>query len=178
MSDASRDVDVEQFAREHLVTLYRIAVRLTGSASDAEDLVQQVFVVAHSKLHQLRDPARALAWLVRILRRERIRLGQQKQIAGREVVSLDSVPEPFAPDDETDDPFEPERVLRELARMPEEFREPLVLFYFEELKYRDIAEALECPIGTVMSRLARGKIELRRRLGLEIGQPAALPATR
>ena len=177
MPDASRDLDVEQLAREHLATLYRIAVRLTGSANDAEDLVQQTFLVAQRKLHQLREPARALAWLVRILRRVRSRLGQRNQVAGHEALPLDSVPEPAAPAEDNHDPFEPERVLHELAHMPVEFREPLILFYFEELKYRDIAEALECPIGTVMSRLARGKAELRRRLGVELVH-VEQPATR
>ena len=47
------------------------------------------------------------------------------------------------------------------------YREPIVLFYFEEFRYREIAEILDCPIGTVMSRLARAKAQLRQRLGLE-----------
>src|SRR5262245_41166120 len=59
---------IEQLIREHHVDAYRYAYRLTGDHADAEDLVQQTFLVAHQKLHQLREPGRARAWLFSVLR--------------------------------------------------------------------------------------------------------------
>ena len=79
-------------------------------------------------------------------------------------IDLDSVPEVA----ETTDPsteIDGEQLQNLLNQMPEEFRSAVVLFYYESCSYREIAERLEIPIGTVMSRLARGKAWLRRRLG-------------
>ena len=67
----------------------------------------------------------------------------------------------------TPEPFDRDRLLALLDRMPDDFREPLLLFYFEDFKYREIADILGVPIGTVMSRLARGKAYLRERFVLE-----------
>jgi RNA polymerase sigma-70 factor (ECF subfamily) len=149
---------IGDFVRLHSDRLYRIAYRLTGKADVAEDLVQEAFLDAHRNLHQLRSNDSALAWLVSILRRRRVKW--LKGAARLPTVSLEAVdvaadvPDPPAVVDQ-------EELSLALERLPDEFREPLILFYFEDLKYREIAEALETPIGTVMSRLARGKAMLR-----------------
>jgi RNA polymerase sigma-70 factor (ECF subfamily) len=81
-------------------------------------------------------------------------------------MALDALPEPS---DSIDEPleFDSEKLQLALNELPEEFRFPLVLFYFQELSYQEIAAQLDVPLGTVMSRLSRGKQHLRRRLSVE-----------
>lgn len=146
----------------HYQALYRYAYRLSGSAFEAEDLTQETFCQAQTKLSQLRDWDRARSWLFCILRNAYLRrLRKQKQ---EKCVSLDllgevpeRVPLPLAE-------IDPVNLQLALNELPEEFRTPIILFYFEEFSYRDIAEQLELPMGTVMSRLARAKAHLRVRL--------------
>jgi len=153
---------VEKLVDAHYESLYRYAYRLSGAAADAEDLTQETFCKAHSHLGQLRDPGRAKPWLFSILRN--VYLHRIRDDRMRRFVSLDSigeVPEPLP------DPLpavEPERLQAALDDLPEGFRTPLILFYFEEFSYREIAEQMELPLGTVMSRLARAKTYLRDRL--------------
>jgi RNA polymerase sigma-70 factor (ECF subfamily) len=153
---------VQQLVDEHYEGLYRYAYRLSGSASDADDLTQEAFCKAQLQLAQLRDPKRAKAWLFSILRNGYLhRARSQRQ---HRLVSLDAVgdlPEPLP------DPLpevEPERLQQALDELPEAFRTPVILYYFEDFSYRDIAEQMDLPIGTVMSRLARAKGHLRARL--------------
>jgi RNA polymerase sigma-70 factor (ECF subfamily) len=152
---------IDSLAERYGAVLYRIACRMTGAASDAEDLVQETFLEAHRLHAQLRDPATALAWLLSILRTKRNRwYGARRR---RKEVSLESV-ETATPGAPVPAEWSREAALEVLESLPEEFRDPLLLFYFEELKYRDIAAALDVPLGTVMSRLARGKAYLREQL--------------
>lgn len=157
---------VSMTARElvelHLDSLYRYACRLTGSDVDAEDLVQETFLIASEKIDQLRDSDRAFAWLVKILRGCRSRQHRRKLPTSAVSVEELAVTEPGRPAEI--DEIDPERVLAVLDSLPDEYREPLLLYYFEELRYRDIADVLGLPLGTVMSRLARAKAYLRERL--------------
>ena len=153
---------VQELVELHYVPLYRYAFRLTGSASDAEDLTQDAFCQAQLKLTQLRDAARAKAWLFSILRNtflHRIRDAQRQQ-----TVSLDSVGEVPERLTEPLPEIDPQRLQQVLNELPEDFRTPLILFYFEDFSYRDIADQMDLPIGTVMSRLSRAKAHLRARL--------------
>jgi len=146
---------------EYYVRLYRFAYRLSGSAVDAEDLTQQTFLSAQTNLHQLRELEHVKAWLFTILRNTFLKGRRlEKQT---DVVSLEHAPEPSENLDESAELrlAELQAVLDEL---PDEFREPLILFYFQEFSYKEIAELLDVPLGTVMSRLARGKKHLRARL--------------
>jgi RNA polymerase sigma-70 factor, ECF subfamily len=153
---------VQKLVDEHYLSLYRYAYRLSGSAADAEDLTQEAYCKAQQQLGQLRDPERARAWLFSILRNaylHRVRADKHERL-----VSLDSVgdvPEP-APAELPE--VEPERLQQSLNELPEVFRTPIILYYFEDFSYRDIAEQMDLPIGTVMSRLARAKAHLRNRL--------------
>jgi RNA polymerase sigma-70 factor (ECF subfamily) len=164
---------VEKLVEEHYASLYRYAYRLSGSAADAEDLTQDAFCQAQRKLGQLRDWDRAKAWLFSILRNAYLhRLRAHKR---DHEVSLDGVgdlpqrlPEPLPEVD-------PPRLQQALNELPEAFRTPIVLYYFEEFSYRAIAEQMELPLGTVMSRLARAKAHLRSRL---LGPAADAPANR
>jgi len=162
MGTPSRQRTVEQLVEEHYAVLYRYAYRLTGLANDAEDLTQETFLKAQAHLEQLRDPARAKPWLFSILRNaylHRIRSDRQERR-----VALDEIGDLAEPPPEPLPPVEPERLQEVLNELPEVFRTPIVLYYFKDFSYRDIAEAMDLPIGTVMSRLARAKSHLRCRL--------------
>src|SRR5436190_1543677 len=153
---------VQQLVDSHYESLYRYAYRLSGSAADAEDLAQETFCKAQLQLHQLREPSRAKAWLFTILRNaflHRVRTEQSHRLLPMEAIGdlAEPPPEPRAV-------VEPEELQKALNDLPEPFRTPLILFYFEEFSYRDIADQMDLPIGTVMSRLARAKAHLRARL--------------
>jgi RNA polymerase sigma-70 factor (ECF subfamily) len=156
--------NVQRLVDEYYAALYRYAYRLTGSAADADDLTQEAFCKAQLNLGQLRDLTRSRPWLFSILRNaylHRIRAERQARWVSLEVAA--DVPEPVTESDATLD-IDPERLQQALAELPEGFRTPVILFYFEDFSYRDIAEQMELPIGTVMSRLARAKTHLRARL--------------
>lgn len=146
----------------HYEGLYRYAYRLTGSAADAEDLTQETFQKAFDRHDQLREPDRIRSWLYRILRNEYLhRLRDEKR---KRVVPLETVGD--LPERDADPPPEvdPARLQQALDELDEGYRTPLILYYFEEFSYRDIAEQMDLPIGTVMSRLARAKAYLRSKL--------------
>ena len=149
---------------EYYVRLYRFAYRLSGSAADAEDLTQQTFLTAQTSLHQLREPEHAKAWMFAILRNTYLKGRRRAKQA--EIVSLENSPEPSETSDEAAD-LRMEELQAVLDDLPDEFREPLILFYFQEFSYKEIADLLDVPLGTVMSRLARGKKHLRSRLASE-----------
>jgi RNA polymerase sigma factor (sigma-70 family) len=140
--------------------LYRYAYRLTGSQADAEDLTQQAFLTAQAKWNQLRDETKAKSWLFTITRNLYLKeLRATACVSSSTLDELASIPPP--------DPgaeFDLEQLQEALNDLPEEFRSPVILFYFEEFSYREIAEQMGVPMGTVMSRLARAKAYLRQRL--------------
>lgn len=167
MRNAGRHAAIQQMVDDHYAMLYRYAYRLSGSADQAADLTQEAFCKAQAQYAQLRDPTRAKAWLFSILRHaylHQVRLDQTRRL-----VSLDAIgaQHAFADDPGDDDSLpdiDPARLQAALNDLDEPFRTPLILFYFEEFSYRDIAEEMQLPIGTVMSRLARAKAYLRDRL--------------
>ncbi len=154
---------IASLVEEHYTGLYRYAYRLSGTAADAEDLTQEAFCKAQTQLSQLRDPDRAKPWLYSILRNAYLYRARSER-AHRQV-SLDAVSEVPASSPEELPDIAPERLQAALADLPEGFRTPVILFYFDDMSYRDIAEQMNLPIGTVMSRLARAKAHLRDRLG-------------
>lgn len=153
---------VRELIDSHYESLYRYAYRLSGTAADAEDLVQETFGKAITRLHQLRQPDHARQWLFRILRNEY--LHRVRDDRKRRAVPLDSVAEVAAAVPDAVPTVDSNDLQAALNDLDESFRTPLILFYFEEFSYRDIAEQLDLPIGTVMSRLARAKAYLRERL--------------
>jgi RNA polymerase sigma-70 factor, ECF subfamily len=153
---------VQRLVDDHYLALYRYAYRLSGSAADADDLTQDAFCKAQANYAQLREPSRAKAWLFSILRNaylHRVRADKQQRCVALEDVG--DVPEPLP---EPLPEIDPQRLQLALNDLPEVFRTPVILFYFEEFSYRDIAEQMDLPLGTVMSRLARAKAFLRGRL--------------
>jgi RNA polymerase sigma-70 factor, ECF subfamily len=168
MDDSRSAVTLTDLARLHYTLVYRYAFRLCGSAEEAEDLTQQAFLTAHRRFDQLRDLSSAKAWLCAILRNTFLTRVASKR--GPRTISLSGMGEP-ADELHRDALLDPDELQRILNELPEEFRTPLILFYFEEFTYREIAKRMEVPIGTVMSRLARAKSYLRQRLAAS--QPAA-----
>jgi RNA polymerase sigma-70 factor (ECF subfamily) len=153
---------IQRLVEEYYVPLYRYAYRLSGSPADAEDLTQETFCKAQLNFRQLRDAARAKSWLFSILRNaylHRARAERQQPCISLECVG--DVAEPLPP--QLPD-IDPERLQQVLNDLPEAFRTPIILYYFEDFGYREIAEQMDLPIGTVMSRLARAKAFLRTRL--------------
>jgi len=153
---------IQRLVEDYYVPLYRYAYRLSGSQADAEDLTQEAFCKAQLNFGQLRDPSRAKPWLFSILRNaylHRARAERQQPCVSLECVG--DLAEPLPP--QLPD-IDPERLQQALNDLPEAFRTPIVLYYFEDFGYRDIAEQMDLPIGTVMSRLARAKAFLRVRL--------------
>jgi RNA polymerase sigma-70 factor (ECF subfamily) len=175
------DLSLPALIRDHAPALYRYAFRLAGQASDAEDLVQQTFLIAQQKLHQLRASERAGAWLFAVLRSCFLKSRRKAQpqtlpTAGDDALPLDELVEQPA-GDATDAWLDREALQLALSELPDEFRLIVLMFYFEELSYKEIAEQLEIPIGTVMSRLSRGKAHLRKRLEPTPEPPPSEPKT-
>lgn len=155
-------IDANALIDDHYQSLYRYAYRLSGSATDADDLVQETFGKALARLSSLREASHAKAWLYRILRNAYLhRVRDEKRSRYVPGENLDGLAAPLPAEPPSIDPATLQKALDELD---ESFRTPLILFYFEEFSYRDIAEQMDLPIGTVMSRLARAKAYLRARL--------------
>ncbi len=157
---------IEDLIQRHSALLYRYAYRLSGSAIDAEDLTQQAFCIAQQKLHQLRTVASAKSWLCTILRREYLRSRRHLVKSS----SLSRVQEPEQP--EAGSLVDEEALQQALNQLPEEYRTAVILFYFQELSYQEIADALQVPVGTVMSRLSRGRSLLKSQLQVGERSPA------
>jgi RNA polymerase sigma-70 factor (ECF subfamily) len=147
----------------HYQPLFRYAFRLSGSSADAEDLTQETFGKVVSRLTQLRDTERAKPWLFRILRNEYLR--RIRDDKRHKLVPLDSIGDLSTQTVVETSDIDPAALQAALNELDETFRTPLILFYFEDFSYRDIAEQMDLPIGTVMSRLARAKTYLRTKLG-------------
>ncbi len=141
--------------------LYRFALSLARNQADAGDLVQQTFYIWATKGHALREAAKAKTWLFTTLYREFLR-GRRRDARS---TSLEDLPpggsELAAEEVDRVARLDAGIVLAALQEVDEVFRAPLTLFYLEELSYAEIAATLEVPIGTVMSRLSRGKAQLR-----------------
>jgi RNA polymerase sigma-70 factor (ECF subfamily) len=153
---------VERLVNDHYMALYRYAYRLSGSAADADDLTQEAFCKAQACWSQLRDESRAKPWLFQILRNAFLHKRRKEQ--NHPCISLEGIDELPGRLPEPLPPVDPEELQSALNALPEVFRTPIILYYFEDFSYRDIAEHMDLPLGTVMSRLARAKIYLRNRL--------------
>ena len=154
--------EIAQLVAEHHQAVYGYAYRLTGSAADAEDLTQQVFLQAQQKLEQLRSRDAARSWLFTILRHFFLKECEKRQpvAAGNLRIEIDHLPAATA----EVPPVDRAELQAALDELPVHYRVVVTMFYYEDCSYREIAERLELPIGTVMSRLARAKEHLRARL--------------
>lgn len=168
-------MEIAQLVAEHHQAVYRYAYRLSGSVADAEDLSQQVFLAAQQKLDQLHSPEKARNWLFAVLRNEFLKGRRRIQRLGSPDPKLSVTCIPAATPGDED--IDRERLQQAISSLSAEYRAVLLMFYFEDLSYREIAEQLDMPIGTVMSRLARAKQSLRRTLfKSEEQEPGTRPA--
>ncbi len=153
----------EQFERlvsEHYEPLFRFALSLTRTESDAGDLTQQTFYVWATKGHQLRDPAKVKTWLYTTLHRAFLQ-GRRKQ-SRLPLQELDEAIEQLpAVAPVLADRVDALRVLPALAQLDEIYQAAVALFYLDDYPYKDIAAILDVPVGTVKSRIARGVAQLR-----------------
>ncbi len=157
------ELDYERIVAAHHEQLYRFAFSLAGNPDDAAELTQETYVRLLTKGGQLRDRTKVKTWLFTTL--YRIFLGwkrRENRFPHVEIYAVEDELPPLTPEmaDEVDSSLAMETALD----LEEHFRAPLVLYYLQCLTYREIAEVLELPIGTVMSRLSRGKDLLRQRL--------------
>jgi len=144
--------------------LYRFALSLTHNEGEASDMTQQAFSMWAGRGYQLRDGTKAKTWLFTTLHREFLQARRQQRRFPH--YPLDEVSDELPgilP--ATDDRLDASSVLQALARLAEPYQAPLALFYLGEHSYKEIAEILQVPIGTVQSRIARGKTQLHRMLG-------------
>lgn len=154
--------DFKQLIADHYAGLFRFAQSLCRRQGTAEDLVQQTFLQWARKGHTLRDVGSAKTWLYTTLYREWLSIARREQKHEHVEFEPDLHGATSGPDEEPlVDSF---RLQRALDDLDDHYRAPLVLFYLRELSYKDIAETLGLPIGTVMSRLSRAKDALRKLL--------------
>ena len=152
--------DFQQLVSDHYEPLYRFAFSLAGRESEASDLTQQTFFLWAAKGHQLRDRSKAKSWLFTTLHREF--LGARRRdlrFPHHEIESVERELPSVTPTLVNE--LDSATVLEALLSVDEVYRAPLMLFYLEEHSYLEIAHVLEVPVGTVMSRLSRGKAQLR-----------------
>jgi RNA polymerase sigma-70 factor, ECF subfamily len=154
--------DFQQLVDQQYAPLFRFALSLAKSETEAADLTQQTFFLWATKGHQLRERSKAKSWLFTTLYREF--LGRRRREVRFPEVELDDLHEEAMSILPNVNSFDSASVLEALREVEELFRAPLTLFYLEQFSYREIADVLEVPIGTVMSRLSRGKALLRQRL--------------
>lgn len=164
----------KQFLKDvypHLNFVFSVAFRLSGNHYDAEDLAQETFTIAFQKLHQLREPDKCRYWLLTILRNLYRRGGEKQRPELLKVaedddycIILERLVAEGDPEKQLLDKTAAQEVQLILLGLPEKYKTPLVLFYGEEWSYLEIAEGLDLPIGTVMSRLGRGRELMKRKL--------------
>jgi RNA polymerase sigma-70 factor, ECF subfamily len=170
-ADAEKRASFEREALVHLDSLYRVALRLTGNAAEADDLVQETMLKAYRAWHQFERGTNAKGWLLTILRHAFIN-EYRRRTRHPETVDIDAI-EPFSVFQEVqdDDPqgtffdrIVDDEVLRAIDTLPEQFRETVVLSDVEGMSYEEIARVLEVPVGTVKSRLFRARRMLQQKL--------------
>ncbi|HEX7091306.1 MAG TPA: sigma-70 family RNA polymerase sigma factor [Longimicrobiales bacterium] len=178
MTDRLRSFEEE--ALPHLDAVYRFALRLAGSAADAEDLVQETFLRAYRSWEQYTPGTSAKSWLFTICRntflRQRERERRRDEVVQRAAREGDGPAVPggelplFMPAAQSDPEGElfrdmiDESILNAIERLPADFRDAVVLSDLEGLSYAEIASVLDIPVGTVKSRLFRGRRLLQQEL--------------
>lgn len=144
--------------------LFRFAFTLTQNSPDACDLTQQTFLIWGKNGHALRDNTKAKSWLFTTLYREFLK-GRRRSHRVEALEDLDPAEaDPPAPEADSFVGRRAGLVMETMPEIDEVYRVPLTLFYLQDCSYKEIADLLEVPIGTVMSRLARGKVQLRAAL--------------
>lgn len=154
-------VDFESLVTRYYRALYQFAFSLTRKEAEANDLTQQTFYVWANKGHQLRDTSKVKTWLFTTLHREFLKKRRREERfphveleqAGNDVPAVSPT---------IVNQLDGAAVIQALGRIEDLYQAPLALFYLEDHSYKEIAEVLDVPIGTVQSRIARGKAQLQK----------------
>jgi len=159
-------VDFDRLVELHYGPLYRFAMSLTRTESDACDLVQQTFLTWATKGHQLQDVAKVKSWLFTTL--HRCFLESRRRTTRFPHLEIEEAG-PELPNVEPDQVrrLDAQDALQLLSQVDEQFQAAVALFYLEDYSYNEIAGILDVPLGTVKSRIARGVIQLRELVGRE-----------
>jgi RNA polymerase sigma-70 factor (ECF subfamily) len=161
----------EQVVSDYYEGLYRFAYSLCRNPDEASDLTQDVFVIYARKGHSLREVSKLKSWLFTSMYREFLR--RRKRAQKYTLVDKEILENQQSSEMGTGTRTDANIVIEALDNLEETFRTPLTLFYLEDFSYQEIADTLQIPIGTVMSRLSRGKQQLKDAL-----TPPLTPTTR
>lgn len=154
------ELDFQHLVDVHYGPLYRFAMSLTRTESQASDLVQDTFLTWASKGHQLRDRTKVKSWLFTTLHRRF--LESQRRSLKFPHIELDEVVQDLPHvDPELVTHMDAHTIVALLAKVDPQFQAAVSLFYLEDYSYNEIAEILEVPLGTVKSRIARGLAQLK-----------------
>jgi RNA polymerase sigma-70 factor (ECF subfamily) len=161
--------DFEGLVTRFYEPLYQFAFSLTRSEADACDLTQQTFYVWATKGHQLRDPDKVKTWLFTTLHRQFLESRRrQVRFPHQELESAEFELPTVLPDAVSQ--LDTAKVLASLARVDETFQAPVSLFYLQDYSYKEIADILGLPLGTVKSRISRGIGQLQKLLAKDLPQ--------
>ncbi len=150
----------EHVVDAHYQATYRYARGLAYDEADAQDLTQHAFLKLKTHFHTIRDFKRVKGWLFSTVRHEFIKGFRHQSKFPK--VPLETTEPGIDPSSRPgENGIDAQKALTGLQQLPEKFRNPLALFYLEQWSYKAIADHLGIPIGTVMSRLSRGKYQLR-----------------
>jgi len=163
--------EFQELVDTHYQGLYRFGFSLAKDPDRAADLVQQTFCIWAEKGHQLKDRTKAKTWLFTTLYREHLGNARRSQRYPERELG-DAEHELPGVEDAADRKMDAQRAIDLLSKLDETFRAPLTLFYLQQHSYKEIAAILDVPIGTIMSRISRGKEQLRKKMTAE---PASAP---
>jgi RNA polymerase sigma-70 factor, ECF subfamily len=160
----SSDPEFEKLVDLYYRDLYRFAFSLTRREADAADLTQQTFYIWAHKGHQLRVLANVRGWLFTTLHREFLQTRRRQERISDQPFSQEIMDEIAVVSVDAISKIDIRTMLDLLEEIDQSYQAPLVLYYMEDLSYKEIAEVLEIPLGTVQSRIARGKMRLHQLL--------------
>jgi RNA polymerase sigma factor (sigma-70 family) len=157
----SDDLGFESLVARYYGPLYQFAFSLTRNEADACDLAQQTFYIWAAKGHQLRDGSKVKTWLFTTLHREFLNMRRRiVRFPHYELSEIDQELPVISP--ATVNELDSARVVELLGEVGDPYQAPLALFYMEDYSYKEIAEILEVPLGTVQSRISRGMARLQK----------------
>lgn len=164
--------EFEQLVDKHYEALYRFALSLSKNRDTAADLVQQTYCIWAQKGHQLRDRSKAKTWLFTTLHREFFAHARRSKKYSDAEITENMLGEDASPAGEADRQMDGQRALELLSKLDAVFRAPITLYYLNQHSYKEIANILEIPMGTVMSRISRAKGMLKKHMTQE---PSSAP---